>query len=118
MTDPLDASRLRRISAALRDGLSINPADAVPLFPEHVRRALLKEERDQAIRSAVEIFDLSAAALAIELARYASSSWLRERALETCPPRHVGRLQAHLWHALRAHPHVIGERQISRIIRT
>ncbi|TIM69395.1 MAG: hypothetical protein E5Y52_05880 [Mesorhizobium sp.] len=88
----------------------------MPFFPEHVQRAILIEERDEAIRSAAETFALSAVTLAIELQRYAASSWLRERTLDVCPDRHVGRLQEHLWRALHAHPHVIGERQIRRII--
>ncbi|RWI92864.1 MAG: hypothetical protein EOR21_17205 [Mesorhizobium sp.] len=110
------AATLRRIAACVREGRPIDPADAMPFFPEHVQRAILIEERDEAIRTAAETFALSAVTLATELHRYAASSWLRERTLDTCPDRHAGRLQEHLWRALHAHPHVIGERQIRRII--
>lgn len=74
------------------------------------------EQRDEHIRAAAEQSGLGAADLADELSRYAESSWLRDRQCTDCPPRLHGRLQAHLWHALKAWPRAIGEGQIATVI--
>jgi hypothetical protein len=60
--------------------------------------------RDAALRQAAAEHGLGAAALADEAASYYRSAWQREKGLERCPPRHHGRLEAHLWTALKAWP--------------
>ena len=70
--------------------------------------------RDNLVRAAARwLFpDAPAAVQARELAqvmnRYATSSWPRERALDDCPPRHIGRPQEFCWRALK-----IWDRQLS-----
>ena len=73
-------------------------------------------ERDHHLREAARIFNLDATSLATELARYVSRSWSRDRTAETCPNRLRGRVQAHLWAALRARPVAPGPKQLGRIL--
>lgn len=57
-------------------------------------------------------------AIATAMLRYATSAWLRERNLTSCPPRYGGHLNAFLWAALRADPRVPSARTIRRILAT
>jgi hypothetical protein len=72
--------------------------------------------RDEALCTAAATFHLAPTELAAALARYAGTAWPRERDQARCPPRHHGKIEAHLWAALRAVPRAIGEKQIARIL--
>lgn len=75
------------------------------------------QRRDAALIEAARRFDLAPPALAERLARYAATSWLRERDLSACPARHAGQIEALLWAALRARPHVLSVRQVREVLR-
>jgi hypothetical protein len=50
------------------------------------------------------------------LARYAASSWKRDRTADECPPHHIGKIQQCYWHVLRANDAVPSARSIRRIL--
>ncbi len=80
------------------------------------RRAIA--DRDVKLRAAAATLPAEwsvarrAEAVATALRRYAATAWPRERSLDACPRRHVGRMEEHLWRAMRAHPRPIGARQV------
>lgn len=53
-----------------------------------------------------------------ELVRLRETSWLRERTLSDCPPRHLGTLREYAWRALRLHDAVPSIRTIRRALAT
>jgi hypothetical protein len=78
--------------------------------------------RDQLLREAAATFipgwsSLSAAnKLHGAIQRYREGAWRRERVAETVPPRHHGRIEAHLWSILRTRDHTPSIRSIRRIL--
>jgi hypothetical protein len=50
------------------------------------------------------------------LYRYAAGAWLRERGLEECPRRYVGRIQELLWAIMKTHPQTLSSRRIRFIL--
>ena len=79
-------------------------------------------ERDGLLREAAGRFypgaSLSEAArrLHTALLRYRGGPWRREGSASSCPPRHHGRLAAHLWKILKAHDTALSERRIRYIL--
>lgn len=81
------------------------------------RTAAALDRRDAALRTAAREFDLSPPELTERLARYAAGSWPRERHLAACPAWQMGKVEAHLWAALRERDRLLGERQMRDILR-
>jgi hypothetical protein len=50
------------------------------------------------------------------LIRYECGAWRRDRSELTCPQRHRGRIEAHLWRILKVAGRVPGEEAIRKII--
>jgi hypothetical protein len=68
------------------------------------------------LRRAAQRHELTAAELAVRLARYPATGWRRERGLSICPYPD-GSLNAALWQALRLRDRDLGERAMRDIIR-
>jgi hypothetical protein len=77
------------------------------------------EVRNDIIREAAERFFPNGSCvekanrLHFELARYAATSWLRDRTSDECP--HSG-LRGHLWRILKVRDHVPSARQLRRVL--
>lgn len=79
-------------------------------------------QRDELVRKlAADYFpDLrshpAAVALHRQWARYASSSWPRERMLDDVPPHRVGKPEGTFWQIMRLQDRVLSERSIRKIL--
>lgn len=93
-----------RLRLALAD-LVADAARSPGEWPAATRRAFAK--RDELLREAYRQHwpdarpATAAQEISTRLTRYTASAWLRERHLDTCPPRHEGRAEALFWRALR-----------------
>ncbi|MES0076952.1 hypothetical protein [Mesorhizobium sp. M0058] len=118
------AAALRRYLAAADDGLSIEdaleltaPARAMPWW-----RVDALARRDMALCELARVFYPSpslsqrAAGVYDALARYARAEWPRDQRLESMPVHYVGTPAELLFSAMKAHPEMLSERQVTRIV--
>ena len=81
------------------------------------RDALARHKRDEWFRKAAATHKKTAKELAtIEHSYISQGAWKRDQTQSTCPTRLQGTVQGCIWHALKAWPREIGERQIEIIL--
>ncbi|RWM08949.1 hypothetical protein [Mesorhizobium sp.] len=73
--------------------------------------------RDEELRAAATAFGLDAVQLAEMLSRYFAAGWQRESGLSECPAARIGKVEQHLWAALKAWPRPVHERQLRNVLR-
>lgn len=79
-------------------------------------------ERDRILREAATLcwagrpMTEQARQLALAIHRYAGSGWSRDRKQDHCPEHLHGKVQAHIWRALKARDRSLGERALRRIL--
>ena len=118
------SAALRRYLAAADDGLSIEdaleltaPSRALPWW-----RVDALARRDMALRELATVFFASAslsqraADVYDALARYRRAEWPRDQRLESVPLHYIGKPEEILFFALKAHPEILSERQVRRIV--
>jgi hypothetical protein len=89
-------------------------AFAATRVPTHGQRARL-QVRDSAI-AALARSGWDASEIARELARYAGTSWNRDRLESTCPARYVGTPRALFWLAMKCVPRRLTRQRIVQLI--
>jgi len=80
------------------------------------RNELRRQQRDEHLRDAARLYGVDARSLAERLVRYASTSWRREMGETYCPPNRLGKIEEHLWRAMKAWPRAVAERQMLEIL--
>ncbi|WP_298257115.1 hypothetical protein [Bradyrhizobium sp.] len=97
-------------------GLRLDKGENHPAFSLKLAR------RNDALRAAAAMLGAATPANARKIADwlkgYRSNGWLRDRDASVCPHAIRGRIEAHLWVALKARDHLIDWKQIQKVIGT
>lgn len=98
----------RRVAAALRQALT-QPATTFPardaLFVKWRRRFHEHRSDHDATQE-----------MAVDLRRYATTAWLRERSAETCPERNLGTARELMWAIMKISPRALSAERIRKIV--
>jgi hypothetical protein len=114
IADGLDRYFAQRCSLDAAMGVHLDQGE------KHPGTSLARAMRDANLRAAAarlgELTQGNSKKLAEMLASYEAGAWRRDKGEKSCPQRLAGRIEAHLWGALKALPRVVGERQMHFIV--
>lgn len=124
--DPEDAALIAGAIRAVREGKFASLDEALGLAAGRgqppLSRRLAIFTRDLHLREAAELLapagSISGQAqrLLEAVDRYRSGRWQEDRLRSECPPHILGRVEGHLWQALRAHAYIPSLRGLQNIL--